>query len=122
MIMSIYKYINKQFDFLVSLGFDKKEYFEDGYELSYHLGDCDISILYYQGTDCSYSKKTCVEIIITLNGERQNILKCEKIDINKLQTLENFLFNKKPKGQIEIYARFIKENLNYLINIGKEIE
>ena len=114
--MNTYKYIIRQFEFLVSLGFDKEEYFGDGYEIRYYKKNCDINILYYQGIDHSYSKKTCVEIIVTVNGNRQNILKCENIDINKLQFLESSLMNKKAKEQIEIYARFIKDNLYYLTN------
>lgn len=115
MITNIYRYINKHFDFLQDFGFSKNEFCGGEYQLCFKSNFIKFNILYYKGINRELKKRDCIDIILEYDGQRHNLLQCPIIKPNSLNELRNLVFDKKIIEQIQIYAKFIKDNINLFL-------
>lgn len=112
--MNVFKIVCKEFAFLQNYGFARKEYFGDGIEVVFEKDNRRIVVSHYVGIDDNLSKKSCFDIIIEYENNRQNLLNCSLFDTNELSSLKNSLQGKSVVKQNGMLASFLKR---YIENI-----
>lgn len=113
------KGIEEKFSFLLSNGFYLKDKFQVGeLELIYSNNFFEILISYGQFLNDDLEQVWTIDVILRKEGYREgrNIVQCKDIFPNeKLQELKKTLINLSVNLQIELYAKFLEDNLNFLI-------
>lgn len=112
--MNIYKKICKQFAFLQDLNFKRVEFWGAECEVQYVGENNTVSVLSYKGIDETYRQRECIDIIISTHTTRENILKSSFFDPQDINYLNKTLEAKSVSEQIEIYAKFLKDNIKAL--------
>ena len=115
--INYHKLIKKSFEFLKKLGFDYQEYQKGpDLEIVYSYQDVIIEISYYYGIDKNYNSGYFLDVIISKNGFRENLLKSTSVfGQEKILELSNALNSTNIKNKISLYAQFIMDNSSLLL-------
>lgn len=107
----------QSFQFLIDYGFSMVKYLRaPDEERVYTKGAIVVEVLYTLGMFPDGKTSMCVDVIITIDGKSDNLLKCNNIFSNDLlETLKNSVDAVTPLEQIPIYAHFVKTNIDTLL-------
>lgn len=117
--MNFYKKICKEFSFLKKLGYKQEVFFAQGCEVNFIGEENTILIICSVGRDEQYRKKAFLNVIVSSQKNRVNLLQCNCFDSLALEVLQRSLEGKKMNEQIEIYARFLSDNFDKLSNYSQ---
>ena len=112
------KFIESDFAFLLDYGFSRKKYSRaPDIEYAFVLNDITIELAYYLGVLETYEEAMCFCVIISNVNGRNNLLQCAQVFgadlINKLiADIQNLAVD----AQVPIYAQFLKDNIDTLLN------
>ncbi len=112
--------IESDFSFLIEHGFSLEKYIRPpDVECVYSRDNLSISVTYYIGVLETYKKTMCFDIILTIDGNRENLLNCTEIfGVDSIIDLLMKIRYMSASEQIPVYARFLQENINKLLNKG----
>ena len=103
--------IESEFSFLIEQGFSLKKYMRPpDIECVYISNKLEIEADYYLGVLESYKETMCFDIILTTNGNRENLLK--RTDIFGFDLINDLLMKIRylsADEQVEVYAQFLRK-------------
>lgn len=89
-------------------------------ERVYSKNNIVIEVCYYLGVYPNGKTDMCVDVILTVDKCRKNLLKSDQIfDTELLEILKTNIDTVTPLEQIPIYAEFLKTNINMLLQYKK---
>ncbi|MDE6029442.1 MAG: hypothetical protein K2F90_03885 [Clostridiales bacterium] len=112
------KFIVDDFSFLKDYGFSMKKYSRaPDVEYVYVRNDLEIELAYYLGVLESYEQAMCFCVIISNINGRKNLLQCaEEFGADLINKLIADIKDLDADAQVPIYAQFLKDNIDVLLN------